>query len=560
MIVFFFRTKEDGDLGSVLITKIFYPELTYDQLMSFHQEIIDLILTKNIQSKDELHKAKVKLCRKFKLHTIPRDSEILAKLPADRLENGAVHSLLRKKSTRTLSGVSIIAAMTSPEICPHGRCVPCPGGPERNTPQSYTGYEPAAMRACCNNFDPYFQIKSRIEQLHAIGHVTDKVDLIIMGGTFTARLPEYQQWFVKRCYDALNIKQSKTLEDAKKNNETALSRCIGLTIETRPDWFRLQHVDQALYLGATRVELGIQTIYDTLLSQMERGHTVSDSIAATRIAKNAGLKVCYHMMPGLLGSNEKKDLETFRMIFTDERYKPDMIKIYPTLVIKGTKLYDLWTENKYEPLTTDEASLLISRIKKDIPEWVRIQRIQRDIPAHEISAGIKKSNLRQYVEKEMHQQETSCRCIRCREIGHLSAEKTKKLNNFTFTCVQHRYKASNGMEIFLSLEDIEQDVLIGYIRLRDVIIPHRSELQEEPCMIIRELKVLGREAPLGEQISEAFQHRGYGKKLLGEAERICFEEFGKKRLFVLSGVGVKPYYRKLGFSNKGLYLSKILHS
>ncbi len=524
--------------------------------MSFHQEIIQLILTKNIQSKDELHKIKVKLCRKYKLRTIPRDSEILAKLPADQLENGAVHSLLRKKSTRTLSGVSIIAAMTSPATCPHGRCIPCPGGPERNTPQSYTGYEPAAMRACCNNFDPYLQITSRIEQLHAIGHVTDKVDLIIMGGTFTARLPEYQQWFVKRCYDALNNTESKTLEHAKKNNETALSRCIGLTVETRPDWFRLQHVDQVLTLGATRVELGVQTTYDAFLSQIDRGHTVSDSIAATRIAKNAGMKVCYHMMPGLPGSNEKKDLEAFHMIFTDERYKPDMIKIYPTLVIKGTKLYDLWSEGKYEPLTTEQASLLIARMKKDIPEWVRIQRIQRDIPAHEISAGIKKSNLRQYVEKEMQHQLTSCRCIRCREIGHLSVEKTRKLTNLSLTCVERRYKASNGIEIFLSLEDIEQDILVGYIRLRDVINSHRFELQQEPCMIIRELKVLGRETPLGERTSEAFQHRGYGKKLLGEAERICLEEYDKKRLFVLSGVGVKPYYRKLGFSDKGLYLLK----
>ena len=289
---------------------------------------------------------------------------------------------------------------------------------------------------------------------------------------------------------------------------------------------------------------------------MERGHTVSDSIAATRIAKDAGLKVCYHMMPGLPGSTEKKDLETFHMIFTDERFKPDMIKIYPTLVTKGTKLYDLWKEGKYEPLTTEQASLLIARIKKDIPEWVRIQRIQRDIPAHEISAGIKKSNLRQYVEKEMHQHQTSCRCIRCREIGHLSIEKTKKLTDLSLTCVQRRYKASDGTEIFLSLEDTEQDILVGYLRLRDVVIPHRSELQEEPCMIVRELKVLGRETPLGERTSEAFQHRGYGKTLLSEAERICTEEFEKKQLFVLSGVGVKPYYRKLGFSDKGVYLSK----
>ena len=542
------------------LTKPFYLRVVYGQQMTFYQDIIALILSKEIQSKDELHKMKVKLCKKYKLRTIPRDSEILAYLPADRLENQMAYSLLRKKSTRTLSGVAIIAAMTSPEVCPHGKCIPCPGGPERNTPQSYTGYEPAAMRACCNNFDPYRQVQSRIEQLHAIGHATDKVDLIIMGGTFTARLPAYQQWFVKRCYDALNTQRSQTVDTAKKKNETASSRCIGLTIETRPDWFRLQHVDHALSLGATRVELGVQTIFDTILSGIERGHTVSDSIAATRIAKDAGLKVCYHMMPGLPGSTEKKDIQTFRSIFTDENFKPDMIKIYPTLIIKGTKLYDLWREGKYEPLTTEQASLLIARIKKDIPEWVRIQRIQRDIPSQEICAGIKKSNLRQYVEKEMQRHGTPCRCIRCREIGHVSAEKTKMLTDLSLRCVHRRYTASNSEEYFISLEDVTQDVIVGYLRLRDVATSHRSELQDEPCMIIRELKVLGREASLGERTSEAYQHRGYGKKLLYEAERICSEQVGKKRLCVLSGVGVKPYYRKVGFTDNGVYLSKIVHT
>jgi elongator complex protein 3 len=526
--------------------------------MPFHQDIIEQILLKKIQSKDELHKAKIALCKKYNLRTIPRDSEILAKLPTDRFENAESYSLLRKKSTRTLSGVSIIAAMTSPETCPHGKCIPCPGGPESNTPQSYTGHEPAAMRACCNNFDPYLQVRSRIEQLHAIGHVTDKVDLIIMGGTFTARLPDYQQWFVRRCYEALNNQRSNTIEHAKKKNETAPSRCIGLTVETRPDWFRLQHADHALYLGATRIELGVQTIYDAVLSKMQRGHTVSDSIAATRIAKDAGLKVCYHMMPGLPGSNEKKDVEAFRTIFTDENFKPDMIKIYPTLIIKGTKLYDLWKEGKYEPLTTEQASLLIARIKKHIPEWVRIQRIQRDIPAHQICAGITKSNLRQYIEKEMQKQKMSCRCIRCREIGHVSLEKTKMLTGNSLSYVHRSYQASSGEEFFISLEDTSQDVIIGYIRLRDVVTPHRPELQKEPCMIIRELKVLGREASLGTRTSEAYQHRGHGKQLLLEAARICSEEFGKKRLFVLSGVGVKPYYRKLGFSDDGVYLSKML--
>jgi elongator complex protein 3 len=524
--------------------------------MSFHQEIIDLIRTKKIQDKNELHKTKVKLCKKYNLQKIPRDSEILACLPVDLAENGAASSLLRKKSTRTLSGVAIVAAMTSPEPCPHGRCVPCPGGPEQHTPQSYTGYEPAAMRACCNNFDPFLQIQSRIEQLHAIGHATDKVDLILMGGTFTARLPWYQDWFVKRCYDALNEKRSQTLEHAKKRNETAPSRCIGLTIETRPDWLRLQQADHILQLGATRVELGVQTIDDTILHIIKRGHTVGDSIAATRIAKDAGLKVCYHMMPGLPGSTEKKDWEAFHTIFTNQDFKPDMIKIYPTLIIKGTLLYDLWKDGKYEPLTTEKASRLIARIKKDIPEWVRIQRIQRDIPSQYICEGITKSNLRQYVEAEMRQHGFSCRCIRCREIGHRSDIPLSASEELSLEVVHRQYHASGSEELFISLEDKTRAVLIGYIRVRDILRSHRTELTEEPCMLIRELKVLGREAPLGERTSEAFQHRGYGKQLLGEAERVCREEFDKKHLYVLSGVGVKPYYRNLGFIDHGVYLKK----
>jgi elongator complex protein 3 len=524
--------------------------------MSFHQEIINLICAKKIQTKEELHKQKVKLCKKYHLKTIPRDSEILAQLPIDISENDVAFTLLRKKSTRTMSGVAIIAAMTSPEACPHGRCLPCPGGPEQNTPQSYTGYEPAAMRACCNNFDPFLQVKSRGEQLHAIGHATDKVDLIVMGGTFSARLPFYQEWFVKRCLDALNLKQSLSLESAKLKNETASSRCIGLTIETRPDWLRLQHVDQILRLGATRVELGVQTIDDAVLYAIKRGHTVSDTISATRIAKDAGLKVCYHMMPGLPDSSEKKDLFSFHTIFTDQRFKPDMIKIYPTLIIKGTPLYDLWKEGKYQPLNTETASLLIAQIKKEVPEWIRIQRIQRDIPSQHIQTGIKNSNLRQYVEKQMHKQAFSCRCIRCREIGHQAGEKLSGSTILSLEVICRQYRASNSEEIFISLEDNARDILVGYLRLRNIVSPYRRELSKETCMIIRELKVLGREAPLGERTSEAFQHRGYGKKLLSEAERICKDEYDKKYLFVLSGVGVKPYYRNLGFSDDGPYLKK----
>ena len=527
--------------------------------MSFYKEIIDLLLSKKIRTKEELHKAKIKLCKKYGIDNIPPDSEILACLSDDSAGYKDAYSILRKKPMRTISGVAVVAVMTSPEKCPHGRCVPCPGGPENNTPQSYTGYEPAAMRGSLNNFDPYLQTKSRLDQLKAIGHSTDKVDFIIMGGTFTSRLFEYQQYFVKRCYDALNKGESQNLEAAKKKNETASSRCIGLTVETRPDWFCLQHVDHALYLGATRVELGVQSVYDDVLYNMNRGHTVTDTIAATRIARESGFKVCYHIMPGLAGSDEKKDIKSFRVMFEDNRFKPDMIKIYPALVIKGTKLYDLWKSGEYEALTTEKATKIIAKMKEYVPEWVRIQRIQRDVPAPMISSGVKKSNLRQFVKQEMQEHGKACRCIRCREIGLKSLKKTIDLNDLKIAYSQHKYKASDGYEIFLSLEDKTQDVLIGYLRLREIVLPHRYELQKESCMIIRELKILGRELSIGEKTSKALQHRGHGKRLMQEAERICLEEFDKKKLFVLSGVGVKKYYRTLGYSDDGLYLSKSLN-
>jgi elongator complex protein 3 len=302
----------------------------------------------------------------------------------------------------------------------------------------------------------------------------------------------------------------------------------------------------------------VQSVYDDVLYNMNRGHTVSDTINATRIAKDAGLKVCYHIMPGLPGSDEKKDLKSFRTIFEDNRFKPDMIKIYPALVIKGTQLYDMWKSEGYNPLTTEKASKLIARMKEYVPKWVRIQRIQRDVPAPMISSGVKKSNLRQFITQEMQDHGKTCRCIRCREIGHKSLKKKINFNDLTIKSISYRYEASNGCEIFLSLEDNTLDVLIGYLRLREVVVPHRYELQKEPCMIIRELKVLGRELSIGERTSEALQHRGYGKELISEAERICFEEFDKKRLFVLSGVGVKQYYRVLGFIDDGIYLSKSL--
>ena len=529
--------------------------------MDFYSEIIDLILKGKIQNKEDLHKTKIRFCKKYNMKAVPPDSKILFHLPdygfTDEERENLV-TILRKKAMRTISGVAIVAVMTSPAECPHGLCVPCPGGPNMGTPQSYTGHEPAALRASLNDFDPYLQTRNRLNQLKIIGHPIDKIDLIIMGGTFTARNPYYQNWFVKRCFDAMNSYDSSSLFDAKIKNEKANSRCVGLTVETRPDWFRLNHADQVLNLGATRVELGVQSVYDDVLYKMKRGHTVTDSILATRIAKNSGLKVCYHLMPGLPGSNVDRDIESFKTIFEDADFKPDMLKIYPTLTIKGTELYELYKKDRYKPLSTKNASSLIAEIKSFIPEWIRIQRIQRDVPAQFIDAGVDKSNLRQLVAKEMQKHDKKCRCIRCREIGHMSLKKDIDLSDDSIEIDIDFYEASDSEEVFISLVDRKHDALIGYLRLRDINTSHRYELTKNPCMIIRELKVVGRELSLGKRSKKGMQHRGFGKELLDEAERICFEEFDKKYLFVLSGVGVKEYYRNLGFKDTGFYLAKNL--
>jgi len=527
--------------------------------MDFYNDIIQEILSQNIVSKEQLHRLKIELCKTYSLKTIPSNSSILAHIPLGLSEDDTklLISVLRKKPMRTISGVAIVAVMTSPAPCPHGTCIPCPGGPLVGSPQSYTGNEPAAMRAQMHGFDPFLQVQARLHQLKAIGHDVDKVDLIIMGGTFTARSPWYQEWFVKRCYDALNGQIGDSLVNAKELNETAKSRCIGLTIETRPDWLTLQQVDTILFFGATRVELGVQTVFDDILNPMKRGHTAQSSIDATRIGKEAGLKVCYHMMPGLPGSDEEKDIESFKTIFNDPEYRPDMIKIYPTLVIKGTPLYDLWKESKYIPLSTEVAQEHIARIVSMVPEWVRIQRIQRDVPAQYIDAGVTKSNLRQLVEKELLSLKKKTLDIRVREIGHIPISEIKDICLEDIEMKKILYTASNGTEVFLQFTAKGSDILLGYLRLRDIVQPHRWELQRQQCMIIRELKVVGREVGIGASDTHSWQHKGLGAKLIQAAERICREEFDKKWLFVLSGVGVKQYYQRFhGFSPNGVYLSK----
>jgi elongator complex protein 3 len=343
------------------------------------------------------------------------------------------------------------------------------------------------------------------------------------------------------------------------NAERSKVRNVGLTVETRPDWAKEKHVDAMLDLGVTRVELGVQNPSDQIYSLVGRTHTVGDVSDATRITKDCGLKVLYHMMPGMPGSDETKDLEAFKDIFNDPRFKPDMIKIYPCLVIEGTKISSWFREGKYEPYSTEKAVNLIAQIKQTVPPWVRVMRVQRDIPAQLITSGVKKSNLRQLVQEELSKNNSKCRCIRCREVGHQTAEGQRELNSDNVKILQCAYEASEGNEIFISAEDPDKDVLVGYLRLR---IPsekaHRPEIKAAPSAIVRELHVYGSLVPVGKHAGQAWQHKGYGALLLKKAEQLAREDYDLKKILVISALGTKQYYLRLGYSRDGAYVSKML--
>lgn len=465
---------------------------------------------------------------------------------------------MTKKPVRTISGVAVVAAMTSPHTCPHGKCLVCPGGPSSvfKSPQSYTGKEPAAMRAERNAFDPYKQVSNRLRQLIQIGHPVNKVELIVMGGTITARSVCYQEWFVKRCLEAMNDysyrKRGLNLEGAQRVNERVKIRNTGITFETRPDYSKRKHVDRMLSMGITKVELGVQNINDEILQKIRRGHDTKDSIEANSIVRDSAIKVGFHMMPGLPGSSFDDDLEMFKEIFSNPDFKPDYLKIYPTLVAKDTRLYELWQTRKYDPLDADEASELIARVKSMVPRWVRVQRIQRDVPSGLIEAGVTKSNLRQLTQEKLRDMKLRCRCIRCREAGHalLNGKYPEKIDFYV-----ERYEACDGIEYFLSYEDLDKDILIGFLRLRVPSSPHRPELRNSA--LIRDLHVYGHVIPIGERRSDAWQHKGYGRRLLEKAEDIALdEECGK--ITVMSGVGVREYYRRFGYERDGPFMSKII--
>ncbi len=501
----------------------------------------------------------MKVAGKYNLNKVPSNAEIIQHLtPEERVK---LIPVLRRKVVRTISGVTVVAVMTKPSPCPQEEpCAYCPGGLTFGVPQSYTGQEPAALRGAQNEYNAYDQVRTRIEQLEAIGHKVDKVELIIMGGTFPSTPQEYQEDFVKQCLDAITETKSSSLNEAKKTAETSRIRNVGITVETRPDWAKMDQVNNMLSMGVTRVELGVQNIYNDIYERVNRGHRVQDVIEATRVMKDAGLKVVYHLMPGLPGSSFERDLKGFKEIFSNPNFKPDMIKLYPCLVIKGTKVYDWWKQGDFHPYTTEEAALVIAEMKKFVPPWVRIMRVQRDIPANLIEAGVKLSNLRQIALEKLGSEGGKCRCIRCREAGHRWLRDGFRLDPEKIRIKTITEEASDGRELFISAEDPENDVLVGFVRLR---IPSekatRQEIASDKTAIVRELRIYGPLVPVGKHLVGAWQHKGYGGVLLSEAEQVSTEDYNRNKIVVISALGTKQYYKQFGYRYDGPYVSKQLN-
>lgn len=455
-----------------------------------------------------------------------------------------------RKPSKTLAGVTPIAVMLKPRACKHGTCLYCP---TLGVPQSYTPLSPAAMRAKMLLYNPYKQVESRLKSFQVMHHPTDKIELIVMGGTFLEYPSAYQYNFIKACYDALNQKISKNLEQAKKLNEKAKHRCVALCIETRPDACTDKDIKRLLEFGCTRVEVGVQNPDDIIYKKVKRKHSVKDVIEATTRLKEAGFKIGYHIMPGLPSSSIKKDLKMFRKLFSSNNFKPDQLKIYPCQVIKGAELEKVYKKGKYKPYTKEQLEVLLVKMLKIVPEYCRVMRIMREIAPAYLVAGTTRIDLRRDIEAELKKNKTNIREIRFREIGFAIRDSRKPIDNKLKLKIT-KYKASSGTEFFLQFVN-KDNILFGLLRLR---------INKDKSAFIREIHVYGQTLKIGEHVREGHanetvgvvaQHQGLGKQLMKAAEGIVKKQKIKK-LSVISGVGVREYYKKLGYHLEDNYMVK----
>jgi len=569
--------------------------------MESEKEIILKLIKKGVAAPSFLARLKKKTAKKYRsqMATHAQLLKVYHKLVGNKTisENKNLANSLRKRAVRTLSGVAVVTVLTKPYPCP-GECIFCPKEP--GMPKSYLKNEPAANRAWLNKFDPYNQVAGRLKALADNGHPIEKIELIVLGGTWSAYPENYQYWFIKECFKAANgpstplrsaqgilpeqttkgsaskAKLHRSLKFEQRKNETAKRRIVGLTLETRPDHINLDEIKKMRDLGATRVELGVQSVYDDILKKSRRGHTISQTVEATKLLKDAGFKINYHIMLNLPSATPLRDRQMFKELFLNPDFQPDLLKIYPCAVLKSAQLYNLWRQKKYRPYSEKQLIKLLLDIKRIIPPFVRIQRIIRDIPAGDIVAGSKTSNLRQLINNSGKAQ---CQCIRCRETRRplLPEDKIKLF--------RQDYQASGGREIFLSFASPDQKKLYALLRLRipKYLLPEqamhlrgaskgikmafdyaasplRSGDNTLPILrnaaLIRELHTYGQLVPIGDKSDKKAQHMGLGKQLMLEAERIVKKETSLKKIAVISGIGAREYYKKLGYRLMEEYMIK----
>jgi elongator complex protein 3 len=547
-----------------------------------------VILKKNI-TKDQLIKEKVKLTEKYGLKKVPTDIEILLNATAEE----RTWLKLKAKPMRSIAGVTPVAIMSAPFPCPHGKCTMCPDHLKEGIPMSYTGKEPASMRGLRANWDAFVQVFNRLEQYVVTGHTPEKCDVIVMGGTFPSYPIAYQVGFMRDMYLAMNVFSEKfypdktldieyfkeffdlprnvrdaergnivqqriielkaqyshvTLEEAQLTNESGMIRCIGLTFETRPDCGLLPHANLMLRLGGTRVELGVQSVYDECLDAVHRAHDSALTKKSIQVLRDLGFKLNFHMMPGMPGADKEripyeKDLEGLKQLFTDPAYRPDMLKLYPLMVMPHTPLLEDYNKGLFHPLGTEEAAKMLQEFLPFVEPYCRIMRVQRDIPTYRTVAGVGETNLRQ----RLHEEES--RDIRSREIGN------RQFDTLHPELIVQEFEASGGTEFFISSEDVEKNVLIGFVRMRFPSECLRPEITPMTA-IVRELHVYGEAA--GVKMAGTVQHRGVGSALLKKAEEIARQR-GKRKMVVISGIGVREYYSRIHhYSKEGPYVSKLL--
>lgn len=469
-------------------------------------------------------------------------------------EDRGFFKVLRKRKVRSHSGIANITVITKAFPCP-GKCIFCPTEPDM--PKSYLSDEPAIMRAVLNDFDAYRQTENRLTSLYRTGHFTDKVDVIISGGTWSFYPKKYQTDFVRGIFNALNAPapKARSLAQAQAVNETAKNRCIGLSMETRPDHITKDELRRLRRLGCTKIEIGVQSLNDDVLKLNRRGHGIAETQRAIQLIRDAGYKINCHMMPNLYGSNPEMDYEDFVELFANPAYRPDWLKIYPCMVVPWSQLEKIYNDGKHVPYTDRQLIDLMLKVKPLIPDYCRVTRLIRDIPAPTIVGGSKVSNLRQIIQHEMKERGLACRCIRCRQV------KEEKVYPDKLELRVKEFEASEGQEFFISFDEIERDKLCSLLRLRFSSYSLNGKKhfipELEGAALVREVHVYGEQVKVSDEFEGASQHIGLGKRMMLKAEELSLKN-GYKKIAVISGIGVREYYRKLGYRLEGTYMVKDL--